>query len=269
MKTELEFHEAANIFPMMIDERLDDLADDIGKSGLRETIKLFDGKILDGRNRYLACLRADVEPRTEEVNLGGMSPTIYSLDMNLHRRHLSVSQRTMIGARAWCLFDKEDELLASEGGEDHTGIEKRKKLSRYDISKMVNVGGRTVHKGRAVLTGGIPDLVEAVDAGYVKVGPSVAISKLPKNEQPQAIAAAIAKKKTPKNKPAKKQTPRPPKCEINAEYVKETALRIGRIIRAIESRSGPSIGHNQHVSLLRLSRSNVFKSANFIKECTN
>jgi hypothetical protein len=58
-----EFHYLANIFPMLAGDEAKALADDISEHGLREPITLLEGKILDGRNRYIACLDAGIEPR--------------------------------------------------------------------------------------------------------------------------------------------------------------------------------------------------------------
>lgn len=50
-----EWHPVACIFPMMDDASLHELADDIKKHGQYEPIMLYEGKILDGRNRSAAC----------------------------------------------------------------------------------------------------------------------------------------------------------------------------------------------------------------------
>jgi hypothetical protein len=49
-----ENHPAAELFPMMDDMALAELADDIKANGLLEAIERHDGKILDGRNRLAA-----------------------------------------------------------------------------------------------------------------------------------------------------------------------------------------------------------------------
>ena len=93
----IEVHPAALLFPMMEQEELNKLADDIAANGLMEPIVIYQGQILDGRNRLAACTLADVEPKFVEAE-DVASPTIYVLSRNLHRRHLTVSQRAAIAA---------------------------------------------------------------------------------------------------------------------------------------------------------------------------
>ena len=57
-------HPFAELFPMMDDGELKELANDIKANGQREDITTLDGMILDGRNRFRACEMAGVEPMT-------------------------------------------------------------------------------------------------------------------------------------------------------------------------------------------------------------
>lgn len=80
----------------MEDEELQALAADIkGPNGQIEDILTYDNQIIDGRNRYRACLLAGVEPRFREWDGEGSLVTLI-VSLNLHRRHLTPQQRAMI-----------------------------------------------------------------------------------------------------------------------------------------------------------------------------
>lgn len=91
---ELKFHPVANIFPMMEGEDFDHLVDDIKSNGLLEPIWTYEGKILDGRNRYMACRSIGIEPKFREYK--GNDPAGFVLSLNLERRHLTPTQRAFI-----------------------------------------------------------------------------------------------------------------------------------------------------------------------------
>ena len=102
----MKFHEIVNLFPQMDEESLNKLADSIRKNGLRDPIHTYEGKIIDGRNRYLACQQCGVEPRfvewEEEESL-----TAFVIDKNAERRHLDAGQRAMLAKDAMPWFEKE------------------------------------------------------------------------------------------------------------------------------------------------------------------
>jgi ParB-like chromosome segregation protein Spo0J len=52
--SEIKFHALAALFPMLPAEGLRALSADIRDHGLHTPIMTFEGKILDGRNRYRA-----------------------------------------------------------------------------------------------------------------------------------------------------------------------------------------------------------------------
>jgi hypothetical protein len=69
---------------------------DIKENGQREPIIIHDGMILDGGNRYRACIDLGVEPSL--MKFGGDSIATYVLSANLHRRHLTPGQQAAIVA---------------------------------------------------------------------------------------------------------------------------------------------------------------------------
>jgi ParB-like chromosome segregation protein Spo0J len=100
-----EDHPLAAIFPLDDGEPLDQLADDIRGNGLREPIVLFEGKILDGRRRYRACLRSGTPPVFFEFE--GSDPAAFVLSKNIHRRNLEKGQRAAIAAELLVAIEKE------------------------------------------------------------------------------------------------------------------------------------------------------------------
>lgn len=92
----MEFHEVASMFPLMQGQEFDDLCKDIAANGLHEAIWTYDDKIIDGRNRYRACETVGIIPeyRTWQGDEGALLSFVLSL--NLHRRHLTASQRAAV-----------------------------------------------------------------------------------------------------------------------------------------------------------------------------
>ncbi len=90
---QLKNHPAAEAFPMMDDGRYGELLADIRENGQREPITLCDGMILDGRNRYRACLEAGVEPVAREFD---GDPWAFAWSLNGARRDLEDVRRALI-----------------------------------------------------------------------------------------------------------------------------------------------------------------------------
>jgi hypothetical protein len=203
--TTYEFHEVANIFPLMEGEEFNELVQDIRENGLQNPIWLHEGKIIDGRNRYRACQEAGVEPVTREWD--GKGDLIhFVVSMNLHRRHLNESQRAMVAAKLKPHFEdaaKNRQGWKADVSANLRGGETRK--SSEDVGKVVNVSPRSVESATKVLKEGIPDLVEKVTSGDMRLGEAVKIARkapeeqeqllsLPKRERSQALKQEHGKK---------------------------------------------------------------------------
>lgn len=93
-----ELHPLCTLFPRLDDGAFAALVADIKVNGLREPITLHGGMVLDGGNRYRACLAAGVEPVFAEFS--GGNAVSFVLSANLHRRHLSPGQQAAIVASA-------------------------------------------------------------------------------------------------------------------------------------------------------------------------
>ena len=92
-----ETHPAADLFPLMTGDEFDKLVADVKERGLIEPIWLdADDLVLDGRNRYRACVAAKVEPAFRRYE--GDDCILFVASQNLRRRHLTAKQRAKIAA---------------------------------------------------------------------------------------------------------------------------------------------------------------------------
>jgi hypothetical protein len=89
-------HPIADVWPMMDEAKLTELADDIRKNGQLVPVWLYEGKILDGRNRWAACKIAGVEPKTREYT--GDEPTAFAVSLNDRRRHMNKGSLAAVAA---------------------------------------------------------------------------------------------------------------------------------------------------------------------------
>jgi hypothetical protein len=76
----------AGIFPL-VNTLVDEIAADLQKSRSRPTIILYEGKVLNGRDRYLACQKAGIEPIVKQYS--GRDPRAFVIRTNINRRHLT------------------------------------------------------------------------------------------------------------------------------------------------------------------------------------
>jgi len=164
----LPFHPLADLFPLIEGAEFDDLVTSIKENGQREPIVLLDGSILDGRNRYRACLAAGVEPITKIFD--GTDPVRFVVDVNVRRRHLNESQRAMIGGRLASLKRGDVETQRAVAAEKNNGVEISTPLvSQGDAAALMNVHRQTIGMARRVLEEGTPEEIRSVQDGTAAV----------------------------------------------------------------------------------------------------
>lgn len=101
----IPFHEIAGIFPLIHGREFVDMKADIAANGVHESIVMYEGQILDGRNRFRACQETGAQP--DYVEYKGSDPIGFVLSLNLHRRHLKSDQRAAAAVEALPLYEKE------------------------------------------------------------------------------------------------------------------------------------------------------------------
>jgi hypothetical protein len=241
----VEFHEAANIFPLD-EEHLDDLAADIREHGLQVPIETLDGKIIDGRRRHLACLKAGAKAKYRPV--GPLAdPIAYVLSMNLHRRQLSESQRAMVGQRARELYAEEAKRRKQEGGSRGgklSGAARRGETkvvenfpqpspdsgsARDQAGKAVGVSGKSIDFARTVINSENEPLIAAVDSDAIAVSTAAKMTDATPEEIARVIANAKDRAHMRKNEVADSQ----PEGEANGPVKSVGIIRANEAINCL------------------------------------
>ena len=193
-------HPVADLFPMMTDEELADLAADIKANGLIQPIVIDQkGLLIDGRNRAKACEIAGIEPTVRMFE--GDDPRAFILSMNLKRRHISAGQQAMAHAMIYPEPEKGGRGKKSKNSTETLGFsamrlsQARTVLSHSrDVAVEILAGAKfldkeyaTAKKRSAVRAKKVPVLPDecAVDA----------LAKLPVQKQRNLAEAAKASEK--------------------------------------------------------------------------
>jgi ParB-like chromosome segregation protein Spo0J len=189
---ELSAHPLSELFPRMDKEELDTLAEDIKANELKEAIWLFEDKILDGNNRYSAGLK--IGYRFKETDFRQFDPKVHGdplafvVSQNLHRRHLTESQRAAIAAT----------LVNTKLGSNQFN---RASITNEKAAKMLGVSVATVKTAKDIAQKAASEIQELVRKGDLRLGAAKELLTVPKEQQ----LAELAKKKAEKEKEKEKQ----------------------------------------------------------------
>jgi hypothetical protein len=202
--SKMEFHEISNIFPLMDTEEFEGLKSDIEKHGLLEPVWTYDGKIIDGRNRYLACFQLGIKPKFKKwANNNGSSLVDFVISLNLKRRHLNSSQKALVAVDALPFFEKEaskrkiSTLKKGNKKPDRALIPHRENgRSRDKVAQLFCVSGRYVQYGKQINEKD-PNLAQEIRDGKKSI--TEAINQINKAERIRKLKKNGNKHKTDKD----------------------------------------------------------------------
>jgi hypothetical protein len=221
-------HPLSAAFPAMTEEELAALAADIKANGLLEPAIVFDGKILDGWHRGLACDRAGVKLVTQKYT--GKDPVSFVKSRNWHRRQLTGSQKAAVevALREWAERGKPK----SEPGSDlHTTAQ---------MAEAAGVSEKTIQHAKAAHHAGLGHVVAE---GKVSAKTAAEVAKLPPKKLEAAKAAIergedpLPKKPTPAAKSAKSKTKAaesPAEETVPLKKYQELATKYDELVETLE-----------------------------------
>jgi len=171
-------HSVAELFPEMDAESYEAFKEDIRANKQSEPIVLWKKQLIDGRHRLRACNELGIKPIVVDIP-DDDDPLAYVLSHNLHRRHLSTSQRAMIAAKIATLSHGGDRKSADQGAN----------LPLDFAASQLNVSPRSVKSAKQVIEHGSKAVQKAVEQGKLAVSTAaeLATSGATKTEQTEAV----------------------------------------------------------------------------------
>jgi len=196
----MKAHRLASYFPIMEGEKFDKFVEDIKENGQLEPILLFDGEILDGVNRYKACQQLGIEPKFTEYK--GKDPLHYVISVNVHRRHMTVSQLAMVANEMLPEFEKEAKKRQGIKRDSSKLFEENKVLnnqgfesSSIQVATEFGISDRSVQQAKRIKEKA-PEKVADIISGKESVG-SIDLELRAKAEK-ERKARAVAEGRTEK-----------------------------------------------------------------------
>lgn len=181
-------HDAARIMPWNSDDGIEELAKSIKEDGQLDPVVLDSrGFILDGRNRWLACKMAGVEPKVRTASQEEEEyPVRAVLCRNLKRRHLGVKERAIVAARSSEAYREESEKRRNAFAP--VGDNERGGRWSDEAAKDFGVSARTIERAAFVEREGDKSVSDACLAGDISVAKAEKMVKhLSKEEQRESI----------------------------------------------------------------------------------
>jgi ParB-like chromosome segregation protein Spo0J len=142
----------------MTPTELDALTADVEARGQRHAIIVYEGQVLDGWHRYQACQRLGLEPLTQPFTGDDAAARALVLTTNLHRRHLTASQRAVavVAVAQW----------KPQGSNQFSG---GSAPSAEALAEQADVSERTVRHAKEAVRAGRADEVKAGKASVRRV----------------------------------------------------------------------------------------------------
>jgi hypothetical protein len=188
--------EFESLFPRLADEEFAALEESILREGCRHKLILWNGLIVDGHNRYKICMKHGRPFETTELERRDTRESVISwmIDNQLARRNLPEYERIELMAKKGDLIAALAKKKKMAGTNQHTSLPSNLTGgsaidTRNEIAKAAGVSTGTISKFKKIKEQAVPEVIEKVRSGEVKIDVAAQVASLPKEEQ-AALAAA-------------------------------------------------------------------------------
>ena len=188
-------HDLARIFPAQTPDEFAEMKASIASLGQLQPIDVWQGQIIDGSQRYQACLELGQQPSYRFLD-DDVDPIAFVIGANINRRHLDASQRAIIGYRLseWSKVGGQRNSNYPRTGRKqeeplHSRISGNASINQGEAAKLLNVSDDSIQRASKVLRPdgpAVPVLRDAVENGSIKVSDAAAVVNKPAEIQERA-----------------------------------------------------------------------------------
>jgi hypothetical protein len=221
------------------------LKDDIENNGQREPVIVLDGMVLDGWHRFQACTQLGMAVKKFTFDPSD-DPVAFVLSQNMHRRHLTASQRAaaVVACSNWSPphrqkksapgadLSKTTKELAIIAGTGTRTIEHAKAAEKAGLGDLVKEGVMTAKEGAKVASGKIDEKPSKVlpkpEVAFIEHDQDKVQILSEENDRLNDRLAVVAMDATPEERSAAKDTIASLRAELKTMGIELAAVKASR-----------------------------------------
>ena len=168
-------NEFRTLIPPLTEEEFNQLEANCLENGIQDSLKTWDGILIDGHNRYEIAQKHGLEFKTEEMEFSSRDDVkLWIIKNQLGRRNLSIYDRSVLALKlkpviAQMAKKKQAEYHGNQYDGLHQKSDKKQIVTNREVGKIAKVSHDTIHKAEAIENSGNSDLIAKVRSGEVSI----------------------------------------------------------------------------------------------------
>lgn len=160
-------NEFRTLIPPLTAEEFSQLEENCIENGIQDTLKTWNGVLIDGHNRYEIAEKHGLEYKTEEMEFSSRDDVkLWIIKNQLGRRNLSTYDRSVLALKLKPVIAEiaKKNVLATQKNESASAYQKSDKqiVTNKEVGKIAEVSHDTIHKVDVIENSGNEDIKNKV-----------------------------------------------------------------------------------------------------------
>lgn len=183
--------EFKTLIPPLSAEEFEQLEANCIENGIQDSLKVWNGILIDGHNRYEIAEKHDLKYKTEEMEFSSRDDVkLWIIKNQLGRRNLSAYDRSVLALKLKPVIAEKakENMLATQKNESATAFQKSDKQinTTKEVAKVAGVSHDTIHKVEAIKNSGNKELIDKVRNKETSINKAYReVKGLPPKQMPQ------------------------------------------------------------------------------------